>query len=572
MANPFDQFDNNVANPFDEFSPPETPTTPVAVDVAGQLATGIVKGIPNMLDLGGAAVATAYDAATGQTPQTSALQNFQQYLQSAPVSRGVDTVLGTTGDRQAETAAGRYANMVGQGIATAPLVGAKFAQGAAGGLMGGVGGDIGKASGVPYGEIAGALVGGAAGAAAVGPLTQRAKALTQRLAAPKIDQNTAQLAQRAQDFGILLSVNQINPTRFGNTVQKVSQEIPFSGVGAFDDAQSLSWNKALAREAVGMDVDALTPKAVRGFLDKVDQDYTDALAGTTVRITKDQLSRFDDIAQRTDVLPDAFKKPVFDKIKYIKNQIANGFVKGEKANNLRKELMAASGRAGPELKDYFAEMAATLGDTIVSSLPAEKAALLAQTNRYYRNFKTVEPLLEKSVDGIVNPTQLQQRIASSKYIRGSRLDSGDDALIDLGRIGAMIPKLGGSDTAQKTMLMQAAGAVGATGGAAIDPASTAAVLGANRAYQSLYNQNPNIIKAAIKKSGAETEGAARRAAFEAAKSQRGAIDPKTGLAIGTTAALGAGLTYQAQKTAKNIQDEREAEKKAFEASKQKGTK
>lgn len=519
MSNPFDQFDQQAANPFDEFTPPQTSATPVAVDVAGQLSQGIVKGLPNMLDLGGAAVATLGDAVTGQTGQQGMSANFQQYLQSAPVSRGVDAFLGTQ-ERQAETTAGKYANLTGQGIATAPMVGARFMQGAAGGFLGGVGGDIGKSSGVPYGEAIGTLVGGGVGAAAIGPLTQRAKAVTQRLAAPKIDQNTAQLAQRAQDFNIPLSVTQINPTRFGDTVQKVSQEIPFSGVNKFDDAQSLGWNRALAKEAIGMDVEALNPKAVRGFLEKVDQDYTDALAGTSVRITKDQLARFDDIGTKTDVLPDAFKKPVLDKIQSVKSQIANGFVKGEKANNLRKELMAAAGRAGPEVKDYFNEMAATLGDVVMEGLPAEKAAKLAQTNRYYRNFKTVEPLLEKATDGLINPTQLQQRVASSKYIRGSRVDSGDDALIDLGRIGAMIPKLGGSDTAQKTLLMQAAGlAATPTAGAGlfIEPATTIAGLSANRAYQSLFNQNQNVVKAAIEKSNATAERAARKAAFEAAK-------------------------------------------------------
>jgi hypothetical protein len=504
-VNPYAEFAQDV-NPYAEFFKPEMPATPVAVDVVGQLATGIVKGIPNILDLGGAAVATAADAAMGRSGEGGAMQNFQQYLQSAPVSRGVDTLLGTQ-ERPAETTAGRYANLTGQGIATAPLLGARLAQGAAGGLMGGVGGDIGKASGVPMGEVIGSFAGGAIGAAAVGPLTQRAKAVTQRLAAPKIDQSTAQLAQRAQQFDIPLSVTQVAPTRVRSTVQKVSQELPFSGVGKFEDTQVSAWNKALTK-TIGVEADTLSPEIVNQFLQKTGKEYDNVLAGTTVRMGKDASRAIQGAVDESyKTMDKSLADIVAANAQDLLAQAKGGFISGEKAASIRRTLMNRASKASGEVKDALGDIVSQFDEVIRQSMPQEKVDALNTLNRQYRNFKTIEPLLEKSVDGVINPTQLLQRVASSKFIKGSRAELGQDDLVDLARIGKMMPRLGGSDTAQKTTLMQAV-APTSIAGTAVEPTTGITALAGNRAYQSLYNQNQAVVNAAI-------ERAARKAAFEA---------------------------------------------------------
>jgi len=97
------------------------------------------------------------------------------------------------------------------------------------------------------------------------------------------------------------------------------------------------------------------------------------------------------------------------------------------------------------------------------------------------------------------------RVASSKYIKASRASTGKDDLIDLARIGKQfLPKKGGSDTFQKAALGTGASGLGYL--ALTNPPLAAAVagkaavgVGANRAYQSLYNQSPALVRLAAEK-------------------------------------------------------------------------
>lgn len=150
------------------------------------------------------------------------------------------------------------------------------------------------------------------------------------------------------------------------------------------------------------------------------------------------------------------------------------------------------------------------------NLTDEAAATLTQARYEWRNFKTIEPLLEKSVDGNINPTDLLQRVASSKYIKASRAETGQDNLVDLARIGKrFLPKLGGSDTAQKAALMVAAkrgatvagGTIGLGGLTAVNPlaalsgaALSGAVMAGNRGMQKV-NQSKTLVDLAVKNSG-----------------------------------------------------------------------
>lgn len=492
--------------------------------------TGAVKGVPDLMDLGAAGVATLTDRAL-RVSKKGWGDTFKQYAQERPFSTAVDKGLGavasaiegepvTLQEHTPQTPLGRYADMGARGAATAIFGGAGAA---ARGFMSGVGsevfGDVGQSVGGDTGQLVGNIAGGIAGGFAP-EIKRAASGVAQSaasVAAPTLQPDMAALAKRAKDFDIPLSINQVDPTRVKETAQKVSQVIPFSGVGGFEQNQVSQWNRAFTRE-LGLDADKLSPDMVKTFLGNMDTGYADALKGTTIRMTSDKLAALDSIVKEAKMsLPNDAAKTIAQNVREVKSNMGNGFVRGEKANALRKQYMERASKASPELKDWIGQISAQLNDVIAEGLPAENAKAIRTLNKQYRNFKTAEPLLEKSKDGLIDPVMLNQRVASSPYIKKSRLEIGEDSLADLARIGQMLPKLRGSDTFEKQVYGAATGVAGMGGagvGTAIDPASTMLAVGANRGFQKLYNQSPKVLDKAIKKTLTREE---RKAAFEAAK-------------------------------------------------------
>lgn len=328
--------------------------------------------------------------------------------------------------------------------------------------------------------LAGAVLGGAANAAI-----------------PKIDDATASLAARAREFGIPLRVDQVSPTRARNTLQKVSQEIPGSGVNSFDDTQKLAFNRAIAK-TIGQDADALTPDVINKYLDDAGQKFGSALKGTSINFDNVALSRIDDIFNNADVTDDV-AGIVQKNIQRLKKDIGGNRISGEKLASYRSDLIKRIPKADSQARPYLSEIVDVIDDISEKNLSPEAADILRQARREYRNFKTIEPLLEKSTNGDINPTQLLQRVSASPYIKASRSELGNDELVDLARIGKeFLPQKGGSDTFQKA-------ALGGVGTAAVLEPTTMALTGGtmlgNRVFQKGYNQSQGVIDKILTKSG-----------------------------------------------------------------------
>ncbi len=126
---------------------------------------------------------------------------------------------------------------------------------------------------------------------------------------------------------------------------------------------------------------------------------------------------------------------------------------------------------------------------------------MKEARRQWRNFKTVQPLLEGSTDGRINPTQLLQRVKSSKFIDASKIPTGKDELVDLARIGKeFMAKKGGSDTYQKNAYAAGGVGIGGLGALAITNPIAALTTGGiaagglalNRGFQSVVSNQKNI--------------------------------------------------------------------------------
>ena len=442
-------------------------------------------------------------------------------------------VLGGAGNVLART--GRIATGIAGSLADLPVTVAQSAYDTTRGVQSQLGADVAPAYKIPLpSEGAKALYDVATGGAGkatgtageidraaetIVPLAAAGMSLAPQLAKkalPAIEESIRPLAKRAQDFGIPLSIDQIAPSRVRNTLQKVSQELPLSGVEGFQQAQTKSFNKALAK-TIGQDSESLDPATIKKYLSTANEKFGSILTGEQINVPSSHIEKINNIREGiTRKVDDSLAKVVQNNIDDVLAQIKSQSKKtgvldaqgnmiskdtplelsGEKLASIRSTLMDNAADASGGAKKALNKVVGIIDDIASKNLTAEKAQQLATARREYRNFKTLQPLLQKSADGNINPTQLINRIGSSRYIKAETSGVGQDDLVDLARIGKQfLSKKGGSDTIQKGL----AGAGVAT--LLTNPVLAlkgAGVVGANRLMQAA-NQSQGLVGAALNK-------------------------------------------------------------------------
>jgi hypothetical protein len=346
----------------------------------------------------------------------------------------------------------------------------------------------------------GALVGAAL------PVAGAAVNSVKNAVVPVIDDAIKPLAQRARDFGIPLRADQVAPTRARNTVQKISQELPFSGADKFEATQKAAFTRAVA-STLGQDTDNLGAETIKKFRKDVGKQFDNVLSGKEVAVGAQDIQALEAIkvAARKNIetgLADVVDRNVDDVLK----DFAGGTLQGNKLASIRSELVKSSTRAQGGAAEFIGDIVEQIDNIAKNNVSEKEGLALDQARKRWRNFRTIQPLLEKSTDGTIEPTQLINRVASSRFIDASNKEIGDDALVDLARIGKeFLVKKGGSDTFQKAAL--GSGVVAGIGGIAANPlltlqtaAATGGTLLANRGLQAV-NSSQKLIDAALKARG-----------------------------------------------------------------------
>lgn len=500
--------------------PPSPPQVGTTEDVGRSLASGIAHGLPTAIDVPAAALATGIEKLTGS-------KGTMAELFSKNLSNGLNAGLTkhvTGPEYQPQTEAGTLAKGAGSVISTLPLggVGAieegvpmALARAASAGIGGTgasqVGGQIGKQVGGDTGEAIGSVIGNVAGSV-LGAKLPGAPGAIKSAVTPSVAPEVAPLAARAQELGIPLSVNQVAPSKAITTLQKASQPLPFSGVQAFEDTQRGAFNQAVAK-TLGNDVKDLTPDSIASFVQRNGSDFDRILKDKPVNVAPADLAGADDIAvQAGKYLDKNLAEVVQNSVNELKNNIGpNGVIDGSRLASFRSQLIKGAQNAQGGAKEYLGDLATEVDNIAQKGLSPDDAKELGQVRRQYRNYMTIKPLLEKSTSGQINPTELNGKVASSKYINAATTSTGQDPLVDLGRIGKQfLAKLGGSDTYDKGTL------VGGLGTAIVAPYTTAlaaSALAANRGLQGL-NRNQRIVKSLINKASEAPNPAANPSAVE----------------------------------------------------------
>lgn len=297
------------------------------------------------------------------------------------------------------------------------------------------------------------------------------------------------LGRRAKQFDIPLRMDQIKPSQMTKTLQKVSQAIPGSGTAKFEDIQRTAWNKALAKTIGTTD---LTPESIAKFRSNNSTIFDDVLRKNTVKITPDDVENLKNVQTMDvfDLTPNDYNIVVRDIAKTV-GDLRTGQVSGQKVSAARSYLLDKSTRAG-NATPFYNELIDRIDDVAKRSLNPADNAKLNLARKQYKNFKTMQPLLQEGME--VDPNKLMQRVKSSRFIDASSMATGEDELVDLARIGKhLLKKQGGSDTFEKG-LMLGGGGLGGYGAATLGPVGGATAIGGalagNRALQTgvLRNQ------------------------------------------------------------------------------------
>lgn len=387
---------------------------------------------------------------------------------------------------QAQSLAGRAANLFSKGV-----VGG--ATGAAGGAAYGAGTatEGQRAEGARQGAVFGGAVGAAlpvAGAAASGAISA---------VAPKVDEGLQAVAELAQKYKIPVSVDQLTASKPIKTMQKVSQELPFSGVGGFRDTQLSAFNRALGK-TIGVESDKITPEVMDKAFVEVGKQFDSLGKGKTFQIPETFKSQIDEIMQDAQITAKKDAIENFNKgLERIYANVADdGTISGERLSLLRQEMNRLSRKASdPDTQELLKDLEGAVIDIMTAGDDVAKG-VLSDAKQKYKNLIVLEPIAQKQVGGNISPTLLANRVAKvygRQYTRGKAGEIGD-----LARVGKeLLPELGGSDTTQKLT------AIGAIGTGIIEPTTTAAVIGGNRAMQKLLNQNQKLVDKIINKGKAK---------------------------------------------------------------------
>lgn len=537
MSNPFDQFDETpvtakASNPFDQFDKPAYQSG-VGRTILDQTLQGAVPFAvaDEITDYTGAKLAKAYGAGQkiiGGITNDQAQYQAGQDLQDANL---YDEARAQSKERMGAELSQRPALSIGSNLAGALLTAAAGGTTTAGKALAtnlkagnfiskvGKGAALGAASGAGYGfgmgdtnldsrlESAGdvAKIGGAFGFAAPA-IGGTVKGIGQAVL-PQIDAATAKLAQKAKDLGIPLRVDQLAPTRARRTLQKISQDLPYSGTDSFDETQAKAFNKAVAK-TIGEDATDFTPEVMGRAKKRLGAVFDDAYKNREIAVDepfKQKFAELDDIALGS-IDDDSYNKgaKIIDKILKTADEF-DGVIPAQKAASIRSDLGLKIKNASGDTKRYLGQIQSALDDSLFEQLPSETAVGLKTARRQYKNLKTIEDLAAKSPDGDIPATQLITKVAHS-YDNLAYGGGGD--LADLARIGKkFLPKAGGSDTQPRTTLFKnllgsGAAAVGVnTVGVVPSAVGIGATIGGNRAFQKGYNQSQKVVQAILDRAG-----------------------------------------------------------------------
>jgi hypothetical protein len=395
--------------------------------------------------------------------------------------RALDTQLMDTG-------AGTFGNIVGQGVQmaapvpagaaikatswagkAAPYVGAAARAGVFGGLQG-----------VGEGESRVARAGASAALGAAGQGVASAAGGLARGAIAKADPYTAQLADKARQLGVQLGVPNISENPLVRTLASQMERLPFSGAGKRFNANQEAVNREVGK-AIGIpDAKRITPDVFADAKTRIGNQFNALSARNNLSLNTQHVADVKQVVDEAGRLGGAeFGASVRNWANDLFSRVdANGSIPGAAYKSFDSKLGKAMASGG-EKSYYLGQLREVVRDAMDSSISAGDRAAWQAARKQWAALKTIEPLVAKSPNGNIPPSQLMGRVTADGAGK-SRMAAGNGGdLGDLARVSQRFLKdAPNSGTADRLLVNGAIGGglLGAQQMGVIDP-QTALMLG-----------------------------------------------------------------------------------------------
>jgi hypothetical protein len=264
------------------------------------------------------------------------------------------------------------------------------------------------------------IAGGAVSGAVAGPLLTGVAAATKgagRALLGSISASDAALAQRAEQLGIDLKGSQVSNSPLVKKFDQMSGFLPFSGQQGVTEKQAGQVTRAISR-TMGEDTPEITPKIVANAKQRI--------GDTMNNITKNSLNPVDPQfrSELTNIWDNA-KYYNQDEQNVIKQHLTdiihavnpNGEIPGDVLHKnftaLNTNLTKAINNGTGNVREGTNQIRKSLNSLMERNLSTNDAAAWKNAKAQYKAAKTIEPLVDRSVDGHVSPLKLMQKVINS---------------------------------------------------------------------------------------------------------------------------------------------------------------
>lgn len=385
--------------------------------------------------------------------------------------REIDAPLMETGAGQAGVVAGNvamWANPVTVGP-RALTAGGKLLNAAAGGAA------IGGIQPVAEGEsrLDNAATGaawGAGGQAVASGLGAAGRAL------PRGESEKRAAVQYGKSIGVNLGATDLAEKGFIKNVTSQMERLPLSGGRSRQAANEKAITKAVAGE-LGLNTDKLTPRVFGKRMGEIGDDFNRLSEKNSLVLDKQLIDDLARVQKESDELVGTgqLSQNWIDSL--ISKADESGTISGKAYKSFDSNLGKII-KTGGEKAYALGELRDTVRNAMDRSISPEDAAEWARIRKQYAVGKTIEPLVAKTKDGIIPPSQLMGRMTADKMGKTRMAQNRAGEMGRLARLGQYMKEAPDSGTADRALVNLAVpGALfGAQNYGLIDP-STAVALG-----------------------------------------------------------------------------------------------
>ena len=272
-------------------------------------------------------------------------------------------------------------------------------------------------------------------------------------------------------FGIPLRGSQISESPFAKLADSAIGKMPLSGLEGQNAEQRTAFTRAVAK-TMGQDADNLTPQVMSKARSDLGNTYNAIKARTSV-MADDQfvndLGKVENEAQQV-ITPQEFA-PIKQQMDNILGKVKDdGTISGDAYKALTSKgspLDKATESSNPNIRFYARKVEDALTGALTRSATPEDQTLLSQTNRQWKNMRTVQELASKAgIEGEISPPLLLNAVRKS-YKDMAYTGAGDiGELADIGQ--QFLKETPSSTTAERYLLYDllkggTAGVAGALG-------------------------------------------------------------------------------------------------------------